>query len=76
MSHLGKLTSLIALVSLCWAATRLAAHQPENEFGEEINKAVERGVAFLRKSQAQDGTWQHSGPRGDKDIDAIQARRP
>jgi hypothetical protein len=68
MSLLGKLTALIALLGLCWSATSFAAHQPEDEFREDITNAVNRGVAFLRKSQAQDGTWRHDGPRGDKEI--------
>lgn len=68
MPHLGKLTSLIALLGLCWSSARLEAQQPEDEFGEDITSAVNRGIKFLRQSQAPDGTWQHAGPRGEKDV--------
>jgi hypothetical protein len=59
MSHVGKLTSLIAFVGLCWAATQLEAQQPDEQFKQDVRQGVDRGVTFLRKSQAPDGTWPH-----------------
>lgn len=32
---------------------------------DEVQKAVERGVGFLKRIQAADGTWPFAGPRGE-----------
>lgn len=55
-----KLATLLASACLFWAAADAQpAQQPNPQLQQNIRNAVNRGVAFLRRTQAKDGTWQH-----------------
>lgn len=59
------LTAVVAFGCLTWAATRTSTAEPDKELKRQIEKAVDRGVAYLRRAQAKDGTWVHLQPAND-----------
>jgi hypothetical protein len=61
-----KLAALLACGCLFWAAAEARQQaEPDKDLKEEIRRSVDKGVAFLRKTQGRDGTWpQTSGGGG------------
>lgn len=57
-----KLATLLASLGLFWNAGQASPQgEVDKDFRAEIDHAVDRGVAFLRRTQQRDGTWQQGG---------------